>query len=176
MRKEKESDAEKRWAQQHERGFVTPESTTPSAFIEWWKGHDHCPQVCTSRDGVQGYSSGITAHKAWQCECYRLEFEERKHEYAAGTGINYVWYGWHRAEDAPRTSNPAILEAHREWCRKHGRPDPAATRPLPESIRNVTDFARGKKVIKALADKMDMNKAIGWTQADSDVAEGEQPF
>ncbi len=167
--RDRTSPQQQRWNEENERGFATAQDTSPDAFVSWWTGHDHCGQRMRSKDGIMGYSSGITAHKAWQLACYRLEFKERRHEHASGSGLNYAYYGWHRAEDPPRTSNPDILEAHREWCRKHNRPDPAVPSKMPEQMPNVRSFDDAKTIMDLLSDSMDMNKAIGWTQADSDA-------
>lgn len=143
----------------------------PQAFVNWWLGHDHCPIPLKNKDGVRGYSSGITAKKAWQLECYRLEFRERRDQHAAGTGVFYAYWGWHRNEPMPKTSNPALLEKHAEWCIGRGRPDPRIDKPMPEIIKMASTFDDVKEVLKGLADKMDMNTAIGWTKEDSAALE-----
>ncbi len=167
--KRAETEQQQRWSSERERGFANAETVAPPAFVEWWRGHDHCPRLCTASDGRRGYGSGISAHKAWQLECYRLEFEDRKHDHASGSGLNYAFYGWHRAEDPPRRSNPDIFEAHRKWCKEHKRPDPETPSKMPEMMPQVRSFDDAKTILALLTDKMDMNKAIGWTQADSNA-------
>ncbi len=167
--REKQSQGEQRWASERDRGFASAEDSAPQAFVSWWTGHDHCPKLSRSNEGYRGYTSGISAHKAWQLKCYRVEFEERKHQHASGTGLNYAYYGWHRAEDAPKTSCIDITESHRAWCKRRKRPDPAALSKMPEMMPEVRSFDDAKTILALLSDKMDMNKAIGWTQADSDA-------
>jgi hypothetical protein len=70
--KSKKEAQEEIWLALAERGFVTPLTQVPPAFSEWWKKHAHCPQ----RLG-KGWTSGISAHKAWQCACYHEEFKLR---------------------------------------------------------------------------------------------------
>ncbi len=139
--REKTSPQQMRWNEERERGFVTANDTAPDAFVSWWTGHDHCSQRMRSKDGVMGYSSGITAHKAWQLECYRLEFRERRQEHASGTGINYAYYGSHQP----------------------------TSQSMPELIKHASTFGDIKEVITGLSEQMSMNKAIEWTQADSDA-------
>lgn len=170
MSRERESEAKRRWNRDSARGLVTPEDTPPLTFIEWWKGHDHCPQYHTANDGRRGYGSGISAHKAWQCECYQLEFRERGHEHAGGTGVNYVYYGWHRTEDAPRTSDSKFLDDHAKWCATHRRPDPRISKPMPEALKTVCSLTDAKDVLDYLCEKMDMNKRLGWTDKDNEIA------
>ncbi len=167
--RDQKSRQELHWNELNERGFATPQDNAPEAFCEWWKGHDHCAQRMKNKEGVVGYSSGITAQKAWQLECYRFEFRERGRQRASGTGLNYAYYGWHRAEDTPRKSNPDILKAHRQWCKDHRRPDPARPSKMPEMMPQVRSFDDAKTIMALLSDKMDMNKAIGWTKADSEA-------
>ncbi len=143
MRDEQErlTPQQRHWRELSDRGFATPASDAPSVFVSWWTGHDHCPQRMNNKDGIIGYSSGITAQKAWQLECYRLEFRERRQEHASGTGINYAYYGSHRP----------------------------ASQPMPELIKHASTFGDIKEVIAGLSEKMNMNEAIDWTQADSDA-------
>ncbi len=152
MRDEQErlTPQQRHWRELSERGFATPESDAPPAFVSWWTGHDHCPQRMNNKDGIVGYSSGITAQKAWQLECYRLEFRERRNEHASGTGINYAYYGWHRAED------------------KQGVPE---SKPMPEMFKMASTFGDIKEVIAGLSEKMNMNKAIDWKKEDSEALE-----
>lgn len=126
------------------------------------------------------WNGKIAANKAWQIADYRDEFRARKHENAKGTGVNYAYFGWWRPHEKPRMSNPKFLEEHRAWCKAHNRPDPLKPEEfgVPDSIKNASTFEEIKDVLRVLADKMDMNKAIGWTQADSDAANrqpGETP-
>lgn len=139
----KENEQKSRWDKSADRGYATPESVAPQAFVDWWIDHDHCPQRCVSPDGVRGMSSGITAHKAWQLQCYRDEFSARKHESARGTGINYAFYNsWKPTEEQ-----------------------------IPAIYRYAKSLADVKEVVKSLGEKMDMNKAIGWTEEDSQALE-----
>ena len=184
MSREKRKDIKTQiWEELEERGWVTPLSEAQSAFCSWWQQHDHCPKRIKGRDGNFGWTSGIDAHKAWQIADYRVEFRERRRENAAGTGINYAYFGWHKNEPKPRTSSPEILERHREWCKQKKRPDPldvpdkvpeeiAAVRSMPD-VKAVLGFTN---VSEILANKMDMNKAIGWTKEDSDAANEQLPF
>jgi hypothetical protein len=163
------------WENLTERGWVTPLSEPPDAFIAWWAGHDHCDQRVQDVYGNKGWSGRITAHKAWQCRIYRDEFKERRYQNAAGTGVYYAYFGWHRNQPRPRTSNPAFLKRHREWCAKHKQPDPLANeaQTVPKHIREAKSFADVKRIMAQLGEQMDMNKAIGWTQADSAAANKE---
>jgi hypothetical protein len=120
MSKERKSLKVQIWEELDARGWVTPLSEPPDNFVLWWKDHDHARHPIPGK----GWSSGITAHKAWQCAIYRDEFKVRGHENARGTGVNFTNYGWFRPYQKPMTSNPAILAEHREWCKLHGKPDP----------------------------------------------------
>jgi hypothetical protein len=192
-KKSQQSKIEAKWKESQDSGWTTPLSEPPESFRNWWRNHDHCPMWMQSNRGVWGYSSGIGAEKAWQMQCYQDEFKERRNENAKGTGVYYAYFGWHRNEPKP-TSSIDQFAAHREWCKEHGRPDPleAEKERVPEEFLGVKNFTDMKRVIAAqlrkkgakekeikkvvddvvdsLAEKMDMNKAIGWTQEDSDRA------
>lgn len=162
-------DKNREWQDmEDERGFNSPLSDPPEEFIDWWAGHDHCSHPCKSPHGRTGYSSGITAFKAWQIRCYKREFEERRLEHASGTGVNYSYYGWWKPEPKPKTSNPKFLAEHKEWCRRNGKPVPE-DRMMPKLIAEASSFADAKDFLDVLSEQMDMNKAIGWTKADSDA-------
>lgn len=152
----------------------------PPEFENWWVDHDHARAVITVKGQGKVWNGKLTAFKAWQLAEYRDEFRRRGHELAGGTGVNYAYFGWSKPYPKPRTSNPKILERHREWCKRHGRPDPAAEEmEVPEYIRNAKTFQDIKNIIGTLSAKMDMNKAIGWTAEDSASAnapKGELPF
>jgi hypothetical protein len=176
--KEKRKDIKVQiWEALEERGWVTPLSTPPPSFCEWWVNHDHCSKRIKGRDGRWGWTSGITAHKAWQCASYRDEFKERGHDFAAGTGVNYAYFDWHKPYPRPRELSDIQLR-HQAWCKRHNKPDPfAEEQEIPKEILEVRSFEDMKKVLTKLTNKFDMNKAIGWTQADSDAANKEgQPF
>jgi hypothetical protein len=159
------------WESLEERGWVTPLSEPPDEFVGWWANHDHCRQRTKGIEDRWGWTGGITANKAWQCACYRDEFKERRYVAAAGTGINYAFFGWFKPFPRPRTSNPKFLAAHRRWCKAHNNPDPLdEPQTVPDYIKNAKSFADIKNILVKLAAKMDMNKAIGWTQARSDAA------
>lgn len=170
MKKNEKSQKIRHWEALEEIGFVTPLSEPPEEFCNWWKNHDHCPQRIIGRGGRKGWSGGITAKKAWMAD-YQDEFRMRGKQNAAGTGANYAYFGWWRSYPKPRTSNPEILAEHRAWCEAHGKPDPLANelQELPKDIRDVKTFGDIKEIIRTLADKMNMNKAIGWTAADSEA-------
>lgn len=171
MRNEQErlTTQQRHWSELRERGFTTPDCDAPKAFVDWWLGHDHCSRPLKNKEGIRGYSSGITAHKAWNLECYRLEFRERHNQHAAGTGLNYAYWGWHRDEPTPKRSNPELLEKHAEWCISRGRPDPRISQPIPQIIKFSSTFGDIKEVLSGLSEKMDMNKAIGWSKSDSEA-------
>jgi hypothetical protein len=133
-----------RWHEQQSRGVVTPLCEPPESFCEWWQNHDHCPKRIRGRGGHWGYTSGITAYKAWQMQCYQDEFAARRHENASGTGVNYAFTGTY-------LSDPAM----------DGR------------YQFVKDFNGLKNIVGELADKFNMNKAIGWTEEDSEKANAE---
>ena len=165
------------WEELDSRGWITPLSEPSDAFCEWWKNHDHAPRRITGARGNKGWTSGITARKAWMCADYRDEFRVRGNDYAGGTGVNYAYFGWFRPFPRERMGNPNILEKHRAWCKAHNKPDPLKEEPqeVPEHIRGAKSFEDIKKALAFLVEKMDMNKAIGWTKEDSKVA-NEQPF
>jgi hypothetical protein len=164
----------------------------PDEFRRWWNpvrsdkklggsigGHDHCLKLMQNQFGQWGWSSGITATKAWQMQCYRDEWADSKSDHAEpGTGVNYAYYGWHNPFPPPRTSNPTFVEAHRAWCKAHNKPDPLAEADkMPDDVRNAKDFTDVKDAVRSLSAKMDMNRAIGWTQEDSDAAnQANDPF
>jgi len=149
-----------------ERGFNSPLSDPPQEFIDWWAGHDHCSHPIKSREGRTGYSSGISARKAWQVRHYKREFEARRLEHASGTGLNYTYYGWHKPKPKPIIGDPKTFVEHQEWCRQHNKPIPGDT-IMPELMSKVSSFADSKDLLESLGNKMDMNKAIGWTEKDS---------
>jgi hypothetical protein len=158
----------------------TPLSKPSEEFINWWPNHDHARKQMLDK-GRLVWNGKTTAEKAWLIADYRDEFRARKHENAAGTGVNYAYFGWWRSHTKPRMSYPTILEEHRAWCKAHNRPDPLKEDEygVPDAIRNAKTFDAAKGVLRLLSDKMDMNKAIGWTEADSAAANrqpGEQPF
>jgi hypothetical protein len=166
------------WEELEARGWVTPLSEPPDSFCDWWKGHDHAQKIITTLNGRKGWGGGISAFKAWQCAIYRDEWNVRKNENAAGTGINYAYHGWFRDYPKPMRSDPSFLAAHRLWCKEHGKPDPVKPDDkIPNYIRNASSFEDVKKALRFLDDKMNMNKAIGWTAEDSAAANrAEDPF
>jgi hypothetical protein len=169
-----------------------PIEEPPEEFRRWWNpvrcdkalggsigGHDHAPKWMQNRAGKWGWSSGISTTLAWQMQCYRDEWEDSKSDHAEqGTGVNYAYYGWHKPYAMPRTTNPDIMTRHREWCERRRKPDPlGGDNYIPDAIHNAKSFGDMKIVLKTLSAKMDMNKAIGWTQADSDAANrADDPF
>lgn len=168
------------WEALEERGWVTPLSEPPEAFCQWWRNHDHCAQWVRGKRGNMGWSSGITARKAWMVADYHDEWEARKHENAAGTGVNYAYFGWWRDHSKPFVPSKAF-EEHRAWCLANGKPDPTPKMEygVPEAIKNAKSFADMKKVVGDIGDlvaKMDMNKAIGWTKEDSEAVNNPDPF
>lgn len=163
------------WEELEARGWVTPLSSPPDSFCEWWRNHDHAPQRIKSKDGRTGWTSGIDAFKAWRVWDYRDEYKARKHENAAGTGICYAFFGWWKRFPQPPRSNPEILKAHRAWCRAHRKPEPKFDDIIPKNVREAKSFDDVKAVLKEVPDRINMNAAIGWTQADSDAANQEKP-
>jgi hypothetical protein len=161
------------WEELEARGWVTPLSEPPDSFCEWWKNHDHAPKRIEGKHGEWGWTSGITAFKAWQCANYRDEFKARGHENAMGTGICYAYFGWWRRYPQPVRSNPEFLKRYKAWCRQHNKPEPKTEDIIPQNVREAKSFDDTKAVLRDLSAKMDMNKAIGWTQADSDAANQE---
>ncbi len=176
--KEKKSERRQKWEEMEERGWVTPLSEPSPEFVEWWKDHDHARSAITVR-GQKVWNGKMTSYAAWRIAGYRDEFRCRGHELASGTGVNYAYFGWWRNYPQLRTSNPEIFAEHREFCRRRNRPDPAIEEEsVPQHIRDSKSFPAAKIVLRSLAANMDMNKAIGWTKADSETLEehGERPF
>jgi len=107
----------------HDRGFITGNNEPPDEFRRWWNpvgsdpvegsigGHDHCPKWMQSRDGRMGWSSGISAEKAWQLQCYQNEYNESKFDHAeSGTGIYYALYNQHKAPPDADQQDAEILK------------------------------------------------------------------
>lgn len=167
------------WEELEKRGWVTPLSEPPDSFCEWWAHHDHCPKNVRGAGGW-GWTGGITAYKAWQCAVYRDEWAERKHEDAAGTGVNHAYFGWHNPFPRPRPNGLSQVQLeHQKWCKEHNKPDPFAlsSNAIPPEVLNARSFTQVKSFLRTMAERMDMNKAIEWTQTDSEAANAlNEPF